>query len=892
MANNKKSNKKTSPEKSQAKEKVSNIDSKKAKRKKIFKRVALSLVFIMLTVMVIGFGYVFAILKNTPTLDKQALINLSEPTKLYFRDGTFMTNVQSKEERFVITSEEIPKHLKDAYVSIEDERFYKHGGVDIRRIGGAVINNLKMKLTGSGGLHGASTLTQQLVKNTLLTDEVSIERKIKEAYLSIQIENQFSKDEILTLYLNTIPLGGLAYGVEAASLLYFGKSAKDLSLIQCAYLAGMTQAPTSYSFYNTKNQEDPSRIINRTVTVLGKMLELGYITQEEHDAAVQDARDFKFEVNQKIKPNAMEYQWVSYPAKKQVERDLKKKYGYTDEEVTKMLVNGGLKIHTTIDKSLQDHTQSVLDNFSKGNAKATNEEGVLLLQGAATVLDPYTGEIIAMVGGRGPQKPLSLNRAYDGLKPIGSTAKPLVAYGPAIDQKILTAGSALDDAPLPPAISSKYQNWQPNNWNFKYQGFITPRDAIKNSVNVTTGLTVDKIGMNTAINYGEKLGLKYNSASKTSIAAVSLGQFNNDVNDKDGGNSTILASAFSTFVNNGDRVEPLLYSKVEDASGNVILEAEKEVTNVFKPETAYIMYDMLKGPISGLASQAKLGNMPVIGKTGTTTDAQDLLFAGSTPYYSGAVWIGYDTPSKVTGGSNDAAGLWSKIMQKAHEGLEPKEIKKPSNIVSASVCKDSGLKPSELCEHDPRGGRVYTEMFIKGTEPTSYCETHVSAEVNKLNGKLANEFTPAALKETRIFLNKPNASSKADDYQYVLPSDKDDASSVVPEEPKEPEVPDTDDSDDDKPDLVDLDSLSLKGLKADAAAKVLNSKGITNISVDGDNDGKLTDKFRVTEYKPKGKVEKNAKVTLTLEKVPNPLPEINTNGFVINPFVRLFSYMY
>ncbi|MGL4771973.1 MAG: transglycosylase domain-containing protein [Clostridium sp.] len=893
MANNKKNNKKDSPEVSQAKDKKTNINPKKAKRRKIIKRVGLSILFLILTVMVVGLGYVVAVLKSTPALDKVALQKLNEPTKLYFNDETFMTNVQTEEQRFVVKSEQIPQHLKDAYVSIEDERFYKHDGVDIIRIGGSVINNIKTKLTGSGGIHGGSTITQQLVKNTILTDELSIERKIKEAYLAIQIENNFSKDEIITLYLNTIPLGGTAYGVEAASYLYFGKPVQELNLLQCAYIAGITQAPTTYSFYNSKNQEDPSRYINRTITVLGKMLELGYITQEEHDKAVADAKENKFEISQKQRSHAMEYQWVAYPALNQVKADLKKKYGYTDEEITKMIVNGGLNIYTTVDKELQDYTQAVLDDYKNlglGNKESFNDDGMPLLQASATVIDPFTGEIKALVGGRGPHKPKSLNRAYDGLRPVGSTTKPLTGYGPAIDQKIMTAGSAIDDSPLPSSIGDKYQKgWSPNNWDKRYLGYITPRDAIRDSKNVATVLTVDEIGLNTAVNYGEKLGLKYNNNSKKSMSALALGQFDNDPADKDGGNTTILASAFSTFVNNGDRVEPLMYSKVVDASGNVILEAEKNVTNVYSPQAAYIMYDLLKGPIGGLGSKAKFGSMPIAGKTGTTSDGKDLLFAGTTPYYSGAVWFGYDKPEKLIGGSNDAAGVWGKIMKKAHEGLEVKDIAKPDGIVSAPVCKDSGKVPTDLCNSDPRGGRVYTEMFIKGTEPTALCETHVKAKVNKLNGKLANDNTPAFLVEERVFINKPHASSSAADYAYVLPTSGDDT--VVTPEPPKPEEDgnneDNEDGDTPKPtDEIDLSTLGLKGSDANKAMKTLKDNGVTNVTIKG---GEATDKFTVVSYSPNKKIKKTDPVELTVKAKES---NVKPTARYFNPFVSIFSYFY
>lgn len=750
--------------------------------KKVLKGFLFTLLFCFLAIFVIGAGYAFAIIKTTPPLNVEAVLSLNQPSSLYDSSGEFMDNLHTDEERYVIDSYQIPANLKNAFVSIEDERFYSHKGIDFQRIVGAAYLDVKKLLTGQKGLHGASTLTQQLLKNTILTNDVSFERKIKEAYLSINLEDKLTKDQILTAYLNTIPLGGHAYGVEAASLLYFSKSASDLSLIECAYIAGITQAPSYYSAYNENNVKDPSPYINRTITVLSMMKKLQYISESEYTNAVNDIKNGGLVFKSSKKDYRLNYEWFVYPAVSQVKEDLKEKFKYTDEEASKLMVNGGLKIYTTMNRELQDFTQNTLDNYSNldiSNGETYDKDGVPLLQASATIVDYKTGHIIAMVGGRGKQQPQSTNRAYYDLRPIGSSTKPLTVYGPGIDQKIITAATPIDDAPLPQEIGSKYPTsegpYNPLNSPNEYLGLISSRDALTHSKNVGAVITEDKIGLKMGISYGEKLGLKYNSASKTSIAALALGQFNNDPNDRDGGNTSVLAEAFGTFGNNGIYTKPVLYTKVVDATGKTILDNSKpKQTQVFSPQASYILYDMLKGPVNEYnATGARWGSMPVAGKTGTTSNSTDLWFAGLSPYLSGSVWIGYDKPTKLLGSSSGCAVIWGKLMAKAHEGLQDKDIEQPNGLVRVGVCKDSGLLPSSLCSSDSRGNRIYEELFIEGTEPTETCSTHVTANVNIFSNKLATPGTPSILTKSVVFVKKDYPNPATADYPYVLTSNYD-----------------------------------------------------------------------------------------------------------------------
>ncbi|MGL5086751.1 MAG: transglycosylase domain-containing protein, partial [Clostridium sp.] len=856
-------------------------NTKKKKKKKvqskfskIMKKLFLSIFIFGIICVTIGLGYVFAIIKTAPELDINAITNLSEQSILVDSGGNLISNIPTAEVRTKITIEEMPDSLKNAYVAIEDERFFKHKGIDVKRILGAIYRDVINIITGTGGLHGASTLTQQVIKNTVLTNEVSIERKVKEIYLALKLEKKLTKDQILAQYLNTIPLGGKVYGVEEAAKYYFDKSAKDLSLIESAYLAGITQAPTFYSAYNEINIENPVEYLDRTKTVLMKMRDLNFITLDEYNAAYSEVDQNKFAFSHTEVSYRLKDEWFVLPAIDQVKNDLKAKYKYTDDEISKLILNGGLKIYTTMDRGLQDNTQAVLNdrsnikNNDNGGVDEFDENGVPRLQASAVLMDYRNGHVKALVGGRGEQPAHSLNRATDALRPIASNTKPLTVYAPAIDTKIMTAATPLDDAPLSKSVADKYDpGWEKTlkNWDNKREGFISSRDAIRYSKNVVSVITADKIGLKTALSYGEKLGIKYNSISASSISALALGEQNNDPDDLDGGNTLALASAYGTFGNNGNRSEPVFYTKVEDSTGKVLLESSSYQTPVFSPQTAYIMYDILKEPIVNFdAKAAQFSDMPVSGKTGTSDAASNWWFSGLSPYYSASVWLGYDNNDDMNGYSSALASVWAKIMAPAHEGLEIKELEKPSGIVTASVCKDSGKKPTDLCSKDQRGSRASSEMFISGTEPTAVCDVHVTAKVNKNNNKLANNNTPKGLIVDRVFIKKPNANPAAADYKYVLPFSADDSIAEVPK----PEVPTPDVAS--EPQIRGIGALTIKVgdiFDPKAGVTATDSEGLDLTNKITIKDIALVDTSKAGVYKIYYSVTDSKNKTVTKERV-------------------------
>ena len=780
------SNKSKGPTEKVAKSKSAKkkLKKKPSKIKRFFKYFFLTILIIGLLIGVVGVGYVVAVIKTTPELDVNAIYNLNQPSMLFDDQGEFIDDLPSTEIRYIISYDEMPQNLINAYISIEDERFMSHGGIDVKRILGAAVRDVMVILGKQNGIHGASTITQQLIKNTILATEASAEstpldrinRKIKEIVLAVQLDKELSKEEIIRSYLNTIPLSGHIYGVEAASRYFFAKNAKDLTLLECAYIAGITQAPTTYSAYNTSASNYPNGYIRRTQTVLSKMLELGYITQEEFDTAYAQAEANDFNFSKLDTDYGVNQEWFVYPALDQVKEDLKEKYKYTDEEVNKLLVNGGLKIYTTLNTEMQNAVQDILDERTNlkvddTSSDPTDSDGVPKLQASATVIDYKTGQVKVLIGGRGNQPPTSLNRAYFDLKSIGSTTKPLTVYGPAIDTKLITAGTPLDDSSVSSEIIKKYNfgSVNPKNADGSMAGYITAREALTYSKNLTSIKTVDMLGLDTALEYGERAGLKYDTKSHT-MSALALGQFEQPQGNRDGGNTTILASAYGALGNNGVIYEPSLYTRVEDASGNVLLEKEPKATTLFSPQTAYILYDILKGS----STKAQFSDIPVAGKTGTTDNSDNFWFAGITPYYSGSVWIGYDIPQKMYGSSGSAATLFGKVMSVVHSGLSYTDIEAPSGLVQAKVCKDSGKSPTDLCYQDQRGNRVKTEYFIEGTEPKSVCDVHVKVTVNSSNNKLATDNTPARLLADKVFIKKPNANPNAADYPFVVPTEEDD----------------------------------------------------------------------------------------------------------------------
>ncbi len=824
MRNTKKPKVKSSDARNHSSNAKKNKKKKSGGLKKFFKITFITLFILIVVSGVAMAGMGLAMIKTAPPLNIENILKLDEPAKFYDDEGKLIDEYITLKSRETVSINQVPINLQNVFIAIEDERFNEHHGIDWYRFAGAMKSNVKSlfnKIIGKphGSFQGASTITQQLIKQRMflqssLEDRLNVERKVQEMYLARELDNKLSKEKILEAYLNTTFLGGKAYGIKAASNQYFSKELSELSLVECAFIASAAQNPSkSYGLaHNSVTNNSNIFYSERTLAVLNKMLELGSITQDEYDNATKDkikddAVAVLFDFSTGVY-NEMQYEWFSRKVINTVTEDFKKQ-GKSDDEIYNLLANGGLKIYTTMNKSWQDNTQNILNDelsddkpnasdylFPRNNDLTPVQKD---LQASTVVMDYRTGEVKVIIGGRGDQDPLSYNRAAstDFLRAPGSTIKPLTVYGPAIDTKKLTAGTILEDSPLDEETRKKYnvsntmENGEiaqyPRNAPNRYSGYLNMRYGLKESKNTVAMKVVDQVGLSTSAEYGRKFGLKINTVDENSLASLALGQLTVG-GGSSGANPLILATAYGTFGNNGVMTSPLVYSKVVDNNGEIILEPEKSTSKILSPEASYIMYDLLKEPVTtpgvGTGTRAMLDGMTTRGKTGTSGDRKDLWFTGFTPYYSCSVWVGNDDYTQITSlGSNSVAGIWNKIMQPIHEGLENKAaVEMPNRIKKANISKDSGSLPSELTYKDPRGNRVYEELFIDGTIPTEHDNIHVLVKVVTKDGKdyLVTEYTEPHLITEKVYIKRdslPFTGSGRKSYtlldqKYVAPTEE------------------------------------------------------------------------------------------------------------------------
>lgn len=739
---NKNITKNSSTGKSTSKSTVKKSSAKKSNTFLTFLKIALISIFIIGSISAITFSlYASSIISSAAPLNVDDIVTIGEPSTYYSDNNTEIGSVATVTKTKLVAYDDMPQYLKDAIVSIEDERFYKHSGIDIKRLAGAAVNNFKSKLTGSGGRQGGSTLTQQLIKNKLFMDDAlnnrnEITRKVLEIYYSIKLEDVLNKDSILEAYLNTVNFGGQNVGVGIAAESYFTKEVKDLSLLECAFLAGMPQSPGSNYPFNEGFEDmaiNDRPYIKRTKLVLMKMKELNKINDEEYNTAMNQLTTEGITFNQSASTsnNRQHYEFFIRPVEEQVRKDLKKKYNYDDDYIDNLLATGSLEIYTTMNKDLQDAAQDIVDNPNsyyplRGINFYVDNNGISQPQIGGSVIDYTTGEVKVIIGGRNIEDmpPLSINRAMTNMQ-TGSSAKPLTGYAPAIEEGIINAGSTLKDTALTDSeLKSTGYTETPVNWYTKQRGDygqLTVRQAIRTSSNLTVIRAVDKLGIEKSFEYGQKLGLDLNESDKA-VAALALGE------QTYGTTPLKMAAAFGTFGNQGMYTEPRLYTKVVDRNGATILESSTNSHKVFSPETAFITYDLLKAPLTSGGKVTPTGtaanfrsDLNLAGKTGTSEQSRVLTFAGLSPYYSGSLFLYYDDQSGNnfnSASSSSISNAWGLIMKKVHENLPGKSIAQPSDIVSAYICEESGLLAGKNCSYG------YTEYFVKGTQPTKYCSSH------------------------------------------------------------------------------------------------------------------------------------------------------------------------
>ncbi len=761
--------------------------------------------------MSMAFGIFRGVIDTAPSIENVKVTPTGFSTFVYDLEGNQTAKLVSQNSnRIPVSQDMIPEDLAHAFVAIEDERFYEHNGIDIKGIFRAGYIAIT---TGFQRMEGASTITQQLLKNNVFTNWTnedsfieSVKRKIQEQYLAIELTKSMSKDEVLLNYMNSINLGQNTLGVQAASMRYFNKSVNNLTLSECAVIAGITQNPSRYNPIS-----HPDNNADRRKKVLKHMLEQGYISEEEHDEALADDVYSRIQiVNEDSEEDTVNTYFVD-ALTDDVMNDLLAA-GYNETQAFTLLYSGGLKIYSTQDPHIQSICDEVFSNeenypantrwylnyaltIKKANGDYENHstemlrayfkeqnssynliydsqeeayadielyQSAVLASGDAvfdekisltpqpqvslTVEDQSTGYVVAMVGGRGPKEgSRTLNRATDTVRQPGSTFKIVSAYAPALDSAGLTLATMINDSPFNYASGRPVNNW----WGSEYRGLNSIRMGIIQSMNVVTvkvlTLITPQLGYDYVKNFGfttvvdrEEIMVNGEVQIYSDIQqSLALGGLTHGVTNKE------LNAAYACIANGGTYIKPKLYTKVVDHDGNVILDnTQPDSKQVIKETTAWLLTDAMQTVVTqGTGASVNFGNMAIAGKTGTTSDYNDIWFCGYTPYYTASVWAGYDNNVKLRKGEerNVAKKLWRAVMARIHEELPSTSFQMPaSGIVQATVCARSGKLPiAGLCD-----GTLKTEYFAEGTVPTESCDVHYQGSICQYTNMPASEPCP------------------------------------------------------------------------------------------------------------------------------------------------------
>lgn len=710
----------------------------------------LFLLFLMLGLMGLAFigglgaGYFASLVKDEPVRSYQEMekdiYDYSETTKVYFAGNVYLGKLRSDLEREEVKLDKVSEHLKHAIIAIEDEYFYEHKGI----VPKAIMRALFQEFTNSSVRTGGSTLTQQLIKNQILTNEVSFERKAKEILLALRLEKFFSKDQILEAYLNVSSFGRNSSGrniagVQAAAQGIFGVNAKDLTIPQAAFIAGLPQSPFVYSPFTRTGEvkKDLSPGINRMKMVLRKMYEEGYITKKEYEEALKF--DLRAHLTKEKESATEKYPWLMFEVEKRatdilakqlaekdghkldkLKKNDKKLYQQYMTTAYKNLRQNGYKIHTTIDKAIYDKMQEIAKNYEyygspKPEKKKDPETGKLKtvqepVEVGAILIENKTGKIISFVGGRDHNREQT-NHATSALRSNGSTMKPLLVYGPAMEMGIVQPGTVVADLPF------SIGRYRPQNYGGGYHGLISMRTALKQSYNIPAVKTYAKIISHNPVTYLEKMGFTTLAKEDYSAISLALGGMTYGVTVEENVN------AYATFANGGEFVDAYMIEKIETKDGKVVYQHKPAKTKVFSPQTAYLTIDMMRDVIrSGTASSLNsylAFRSDWAGKTGTSQNYRDAWFVATNPNVTFGTWIGYDTPKRLEttykglSYSKRNILLWAKLMNGAYS-IRPKLVdpnatfKMPGGIVSRSYCSVSGELPSDLCK---KAGLVQTDLY-------------------------------------------------------------------------------------------------------------------------------------------------------------------------------------
>ena len=667
--------------------------------------------------------------------------------------------LSASENRVWVKYSEMNDYLPKAFVAIEDKRFWKHQGVDFYGLAGVAV-----KMLGGGNLRGASTITQQLIKNVTGDDDVSIQRKAQEIIRAMNLEKKYDKTEILEMYLNNIYLSQNCYGVGAAAYTYFGKEVKDLTLIESAAIAAITQNPSWWDpiLYPENNRD-------RRNTILEQMYEQELITQEEFASAYM--QELVLNIPDVDEAEGMTiHSWYTDAAQQEAVQLLMQEYGYTKAIAEKALLTGGFTIVTAMDPEIQETLEKHFEN--DGNWQRVDESPIQP-ECSAVIIDPNNGNVLALVGGRGQKMiNLGLNYATQTRRPAGSSIKPLSVYGPGLEYGALTYGSVFDDVPIdfgketvdPETGEIVYSNTHgyPKNSPDKYQGLTTVHYGVEVSKNTVSWRALAALGLENSYEFlTKKVGISTlvesqvlnNGTVFTDIAyaPLAMGEFTYGVTVKE------MTSAYQVFANGGVFNEERIVLQILGPDGEVIVDNEKKSSIVMSAQNASIMTQMLKEVVSdGTAKSAITLDkvMDCAGKTGTTQANRDKWFIGYTPYYVCGIWFGYSMPQSLQKFDKEYSAsktmpmlLWDDIMteitakyvQMDADGVEKlKTLDLAPGVITATYCRDSGKLMTDACKADPRGSRAEIGYFAAGTEPTESCDVHIMVNYDKKHGGVAS----------------------------------------------------------------------------------------------------------------------------------------------------------
>lgn len=704
-------------------------------------------------------------------------VSLDQTSTIYYTDPTTgqrqeLQKLYASQNRTWVNYSQIPRAMVNATIAIEDKRFNEHNGVDWVRTLSAVKN-----FAGGDASYGASTITQQLIKNLSQEDDVTINRKVQEIFRALAVEERYSKKEIMEWYLNTIYLGEGCYGVQSAAEIYFGKDVEDLTPAECAAIIAITNNPSLYDPYLR-----PANNRRRQLTILKEMYDQGYLDKEEYEQAVDQEMDFHsrssstyvyecpscdFEgtrseydeqsdgfhcpecdaLNYSISSSSY-YSYFTDTVYRDVINDLRDKYGYSYIAAEQKLLTGGYQIYSTLNPAVQAQVDSIYENVD--NLPETRS--IQQLQSAIVIIDNDTGDIIAIYGGIGKKEGnLVLNRATQSKLPTGSSIKPIAVYAPAIEAGLITPATVIEDSPFTGGLKDGDESPWPQNYYRTFSGPCTILRGLSTSLNTISVKTIAMLGLQNSYDFlTQKLGitslvesLEIGGRHYTDLAyaPLALGEQTYGLTVRE------MAQAFAVFPNNGVFREARTYTMVTDSEGNVVLDNTQESHTALSERTTFYMNYMLQYAVTnGYSSTAKLSGITSAGKTGTSSNNNTQWYAGYTTRYTAVVWCGYDTPEQIVmadgSSTNPSTRMWKKVMQPLHSGLADEKFYQPASAKTYAICADCGKLACEACELDVRSGvnRVTDITLLEEDAPTEECTCHVLVKICDETGKIATQY--------------------------------------------------------------------------------------------------------------------------------------------------------